>query len=303
MPRQRGVALILAMLILALAASIASAMLWDRGLAMHRTTLLRAQRQAYLYDLGAESWVEQILKRDTGKDDTLGSDWARQLPPLPVQGGALQGGVEDLQGRFNLNDLVNNKGQADPQALKVFQRLLAVLAVDNPRAIADAVLDWVDKNDKVTEPGGAESGYYASLTTPYAPADAPFVSITTLRLVRGVTPRVYARLAPYVSALPESTPVNINTAPAPVLAAVVPDLDIGKARQLVKLRGKAGFGSMGRFQSLVHRKIEFPLSLKSQFFLLHVTTTIGSTRLSLYSVIFRNNQGMTQAIVRSFTPT
>jgi len=299
MRRQRGVALLLAMLILALAASIASAMLWDRSLAMHRTALLRGQRQAFLYDVGAEAWVEQILKREKGKEDTLGSQWAKHLPPLPVQGGQLQGSVEDLQGRFNLNDLVDSKGKKDDQALTVFKRLLKTLGI--PIQVANAVLDWEDKNDSATRPGGAESGYYASLDTPYAPADAPFVSVSTLRLVRGVTPEVYARLSPYVSALPNVTPININTAPAPVLAAIVPDLNLGKARELAKMRGKRGFQNIGHFKDLVHRKVEFPLSLKSNYFLLRVTTAIGSTRLSLYSVIFRNDQGMTQAIVRSFT--
>lgn len=288
------------MLILALGVSITSAILWARELAVHRTGMLRAQRQAYFYDLGAETWVEQILRRDHGKADTLGSDWARHLPPLPVQGGALQGGVEDLQGRFNLNDLRAKNGRTDPAALTVFRRLLAALGLDTN--LAAAVADWVDADDQVTEPGGAESGYYAALDPPYAPANAPFVSVTTLRLVRGVTPAVYARLVPYVSALPVTTPVNINTAPAPVLAAVVPDLDIAEARRLATQRGKNGFASVQQFTDLVHRKIAFPVSLKSQFFLLAVTTTIGSTRLSMYSVIYRNDQGVTQAIARSFTP-
>lgn len=298
--QQRGVALLLAMLILALGVSITSAILWDRSLAVHRSALLQAQRQAYFYDLGAESWVAQILRRDSGKDDTLGSDWARHLPPLPVQGGALKGGVEDLEGRFNLNDLAGANGHTNSTALEAFRRLLAGLGLNTE--LASAVADWVDSDDRVTSPGGAESGYYAALNPPYAPADAPFVSVTTLRLVRGVTPAVYARLAPYVSALPIATPVNINTAPAPVLAAVVPDLDLAAARKLVAMRGDAGFGSIERFRQLVNRKIAFPIALRSQFFLLHVTTTIGTTELSMYSVLYRNGAGITQAIARSFTP-
>lgn len=298
--RERGVALLLAMLILALGVSITSAILWDRSLAVHRSAMLQAQRQAYFYDLGAESWVEQILNRDRGKNDTLGSDWAQHLPPLPVQGGALQGHVTDLQGRFNVNDLVGSDGRTDAAALHAFRRLLAVLGLD-PN-IASAVADWVDTNDQVTAPGGAESGYYAVLNPPYAPADAPLVSVTTLRLVRGVTPAVYARLAPYVSALPVRTPVNVNTASAAVLVAVIPGLDMASARRLVSMRGKRGFGTLANLQQLAHRKTTFPLSLKSQFFLLQVTTSIGSTRLSMYSVLYRNDQGTTLPIARSFLP-
>ncbi len=299
-PAQRGVALLIALLILAIAAGIASSMLWARSLATYRTTELRSQRQAYLYDIGAEAWVEQILRRSAGHNDTLGSPWARHLPPLPVQGGQLQGGVEDLQGLFNLNDLIGKNGHTDSGALLVFRRLLGILGL--APQLASAVADWVDADHTVTTPGGAEAGYYATLTPPYAPANAPFVSVTTLRLVRGITPAIYARLSPYVSALPTATPVNINTAPAPVLAAVVPDLSLAQARQLVATRGLGGFNSIDQFRSLVQRKLTFPVSLKSDYFLLHVTTSIGSTQLSLYSVIYRNQQGMTKAIARSFTP-
>ncbi len=298
--RERGVALLIAMVILALGASIASAMLWDRGLAVHRSALIAAQRQAWQYDLGAEAWVEQILRRSADRNDTLNSAWAKQLPPLPVQGGVIRGGVEDLQGRFNLNDLIAKTGKKDPPALAVLKRLLVVLQV-NPD-IADAIVDWEDPDDNVTNPGGAESGYYASLDPPYAPANAPFVSVTTLRLVKGITPQIYNRLAPYVTALPIATAVNINTASAPVLAAVVPGFSLDQAQALVTQRGNNGFPSIADFQNRTQRKITFPLTLKSAYFLLEVTTTIGSTRLSLYSILYRDAQNQVQAIIRSFTP-
>lgn len=297
---QRGVALIIAMTILALGASITAAMLWQRGLALDRVKLVLYQQQAYQYDLGAEAWVERILFRSRGKPDTLGSPWAQHLPPLPVTGGALQGSVVDLQGRFNLNNLRGHNGKIDPRALAVLKRLLTVLGI-NPN-ITHAIADWEDANASSGAPGGAESGYYATLDPPYAPANGPFVSITTLRLVKGITPAIYARLAPYVSALPIPTPVNINTASAPVIAAVVPGLGLSRAEAIVRRRSKNGFSSISRFQDLTQRKIAWPLALRSRFFLLRVTTTIGTTRLSLYSVIYRNTQGMTQSIARSFTP-
>ena len=298
--RERGVAILMAMVILALAAGITSALIWDRSLSIHRTALIGAQRQAWQYDLGAEAWVEQILRRSANKNDTLGSTWAQHLPPLPVQGGVIVGGVEDLQGRFNLNDLIGKNGNTDPTTLAALKRLLEILQI-NPD-VANAIADWTDANDNVTEPGGAESGYYATLDPPYAPANGRFYSTTTLRLVKGVTPEIYARLAPYVTALPQITPVNINTAPAPVLAAIVPDFTLAQAKALVAQRGKNGFQNIGQFQDEVHRKITFPLALKSTYFLLRVTTTIGSTQLSLYSVIFRNDQGQVQSIARSLAP-
>lgn len=298
--RERGVALLLAMVILALGASLASAMLWERSLVVYRDTILADQRQARQYDLGVEAWVAQILRRSVAKNDTLGSAWATRLPPLPVEGGVIRGHVEDLQGRFNINDLVGANGEVNTTALAAFKRLLTLLGID-PN-IANAIVDWEDPNDQITGPGGAESGYYASLDPPYAPAHAPFVSVTSLRLIKGVTPSVYARLTPYVSALPAKTALNINTAPAMVISAVVPDYSLSRARALVAQRGKQGFPSVSAFQALTQRRTAFPLTLKSSYFLLAVTTTIGSTQLSLYSVLYRNAQGAVQAIVRSQTP-
>ncbi|MGH8426642.1 MAG: type II secretion system minor pseudopilin GspK [Gammaproteobacteria bacterium] len=298
--RERGIALLIALLILALGASIASAMLWERNLAVSRTSLLSAQSQAWLYDLGVESWVEQILLRDAGKPDTLSSDWATQLPPLPVEGGAIQGKVEDLQGRFNLNDLVDKNGKENTVAFSVLQHLFTVLNIDP--GLANAVLDWVDADDIPRETDGAETGYYSSLDPPYASANALFVSATSLLLVKGITPEIYARLAPYVTALPVNTPVNVNTTSAPVLAAIVPDLSLEEARSVIQERGTKGFENPQQVDTMVQHKIVFPFSLNSSFFLLHVTTTIGNIPMSLYSILYRNQQGMTETIARSFTP-
>lgn len=297
--KQRGVALLIALLILALGASISSAMLWERNLATNRSALLLTQSQAWQYDLGAEAWAQQILRRSFGKNDTLGSTWAKQLPPLPIQGGALTGHIEDLEGRFNLNNLINTDGKLNQEAYASLQRLLQALEI--PPQIANAIVDWEDPDDKVRSPGGAESGYYASLDPVYAPADAPFVSVTSLRLVRGVTPAIYARLAPYLCALPVATPVNINTASAPVLAAITPGTTLAQAQQLVKMRGQNGYQSVQAYEQVAQRKLKFPVTLKSSFFLLTVTTSIGNTRLSLYSVIYRNQRGLTRPIERSFT--
>ncbi|MDN5864281.1 MAG: type II secretion system minor pseudopilin GspK [Gammaproteobacteria bacterium] len=298
--KQRGVALIIALLILALGASITSAMLWERSLSTHRSALLLEQSQAWQYNLGAEAWVRRILTRSADKHDSLDSAWAQQLPPLPVQGGAIEGGVQDLEARLNLNNLIGADGKLDEQAYAALQRLLVALRI--PPEIANAIADWEDTDDDVRSPGGAESGFYASLDPLYAPANRHFESVSSLRLVRGITPEIYARLAPYVSALPIVTPVNVNTARAPVIAAVVPGIGLARAQEIVAARSRDGYASLDAFKSVVGHEIEFPITLDSSFFLLSVTTSIGNTRLSLYSVIYRNGNGATRTLSRSFIP-
>ena len=130
---QRGVALITAILITALVSSVALNLAWDNALDMRRTMTLLYRDQAVQVAVGAESWVSSILRDDLAETDTdhLGEIWASELPGLPVQSdvvqGELFGEIEDLQGRFNVNNLVDQNGEVDELALEQFRRLLLAL--------------------------------------------------------------------------------------------------------------------------------------------------------------------------------
>ena len=134
--RQRGVALITAILITALISSVALSLAWDNALDMRRTMTLLYRDQAVQVAIGAESWIQSILRDDLAETDTdhLGEIWASELPGLPVQSdvvqGELFGSIEDLQGRFNVNNLVDQSGEVDELALEQFRRLLIVLELD-----------------------------------------------------------------------------------------------------------------------------------------------------------------------------
>lgn len=115
---QRGVALITVLLIVFMASVAAASLMTLQGFTLHRSTLLLNQQQARLYTLGAEQWAISLLKRDLLNDleqnervDTLQEDWATIPPSLPVEGGSINGRIEDLQGRFNLNNLLKTKKQ------------------------------------------------------------------------------------------------------------------------------------------------------------------------------------------------
>jgi len=113
---QQGVALITALLVVALATIAAVAMTTRQQLDIHRTANIINGEQAYIYALGGESWIKQILLRDNNKTDSIHDLWAMPMPPLAIPGGSVQGQVEDLQSRFNLNNLVK-EGQASPEDL------------------------------------------------------------------------------------------------------------------------------------------------------------------------------------------
>jgi general secretion pathway protein K len=287
---QRGIALITVMLIVALATIAALAMASRQQLDVRRIASLLHGDQAYAYALGVENWGSAILQRDQddGDTDNLGEDWAQRIPPLPVPGGQIRGHIEDLQGRFNLNNLVK-KGAVSPPHLEQFRRVLAALELDG--ALAAAVVDWIDVDIDPQLPDGAEDSVYLSQDPPYRAANRPFTSISELRLVQGFDAKAVNRLLPYISVLPGSTPINVNTASTAVLRSLAEDLSDGDAQRLVEDRGEDGYESVADFlkhDSLAGLQIEpGELSVSSEYFLIHADVELGQARTRLYSLVKR----------------
>ncbi len=234
-PRQRqsGVALITILLIVALLTAIVSRIglsgqLWVRQ--VENGNALARARQA---TVAAQLWVSDVLERDTNQYDAADDMWAQTLPPIPAGWGILSGRIEDMQSRFNLNNLIDAEGKLNAQALQQFERLLQILGLDT--GIAQSVVDWIDADGSPAGPWGAEDVYYIGLATPYFAANRRFEDVAELRLVRGVDGEVWQKLAPYVCALPESTLININTSSIEVLAATVLEWDVsGQAMTMAK---------------------------------------------------------------------
>lgn len=313
--RERGIALITALVVVAIAAGLAVAMHWQNSLDTRRTITLVQGDQALEYALGAEAWAEQILARSAVHNPNvtaLNQDWAQQLPPLPVEGGQILGHIEDLQGRFNINNVATPEGKAQ------FGRLLQALNQDP--LIADAVADWMTANS-LGGPGGAKDDYYSRLQPPYLTSEMPMTSITELLLVKGVTPQVYAQISPYVCALPLNgpvtggfsgntnppllqghgggtqqasgpaggasqamTPINLNTALAPVIESLDPKITPDLAAQVVGLRGSTPFKTTPQPLAFINLR---NVAYDSNYFLLTVTAEIGSTHVTLYSLLQR----------------
>lgn len=287
---QRGVALITVMLVVALATIAALAMASRQQLDVRRIASLLHGDQGYAYALGVENWASAILQRDRddGDTDDLGEDWAQRIPPLPVPGGQIMGHIEDLQGRFNLNNLVK-AGAVSPPHLEQFQRLLAALELDEQLAVA--VVDWIDVDIDPQLPDGAEDSVYLAQDPPYRAANRPFTSISELGLVQGFDAEVVNRLLPYISVLPKATPINVNTASAVVLRSLVEDLSDADAQRLVEDRGEDGYERIADFlkhDTLSGLQIEpTELSVSSEYFLVHADVELGQARTRLYSLVER----------------
>lgn len=287
---QRGVALITAVLITAVIAVAAVAMAAQQKLDVRRTANLIDGERAYTFALGVESWVQQVLVRDRRNNqiDHLGEDWAQRLPAITVEGAVIGGRLEDLQGRFNLNNLVD-QGKASPPDVERFQRLLGQLEID-PNLVF-AVVDWIDPDADTSFPNGAEDAEYLRASPPYRTANRPMASASELLLVQGVKSEVYQKLAPFVTALPTRTAININTAPAPVLMMLGQGITESDAEALIEARAKDGFPNVQAFlqhDALAGRGVNAEnLSVSSDYFLLDAAAQYGRGQTRLYSVLHR----------------
>jgi general secretion pathway protein K len=296
---ERGVAVVMAMGVVSLAAVLATAILASQTAWSRRAELTAQYAQALeLLQTGGD-WARAVLSDDRRSNsvDHLGEPWAMRLPPMPVENGELVGHIEDQQGAFNLNNMVSD-GKVSPAQFERFQRLLSILGL--PAPLADALVDWIDEDD-LPQPGhGAEDEYYLSLDPPYRPANRPLIDIDELALVRGFDSGVRARLAPFVSALPGTTAVNVNTAFPEVLAAVVGGLQLDTARLVVARRNTTYYRANADFLAQLPKEATVPaqdIRVSSDFFLATLRVSSGSAQVRGQALLARLEPGRWPTVV------
>lgn len=244
--RQRGAALMLAMLILTLVATLASGMVWVQQRAIEVEAAERARAQSAWILAGALDWARLILREDarSGGSDHLGEPWAVPLAEarlstfLAVEQNTteddgpaafLSGRIVDLQSRYNLYNLVDDQGRPRQEEIAVLQRLCDSAGLD--ASVAGELA--------------------AALTQAWADGD-PAAPLAPRRLAQlrwlGIAPATIERLEPLVVLLPAPTPVNLNTASREVIAAVIDGLDLASADRLVQRRQRNPFRSLAEAQ-------------------------------------------------------
>jgi len=291
MRRERGVAAITAVLIVAVAASAAALMLAQQSAMLDQTSLVAARAQADNFARAGVDWSRGILLQDmatSGNYDGLDEGWAQPLAGMPVERAVVSGALTDEQGKFNLNNLLNGlqKSDADVQA---FQRLLALL--DLPPSLSDAVVDWIDVDSTVTGNGGAEDPYYLSLSRPYRAANRLMVQVEELYRIRGFDAAAVAKLRPYVTALPERTAVNVNTASDVVLMALMPTVPKDKIESFIASRAAKPFRTAQMITAWdAHATALVPASLdvKSAYFSTQVVVAQDDVQLATDALLVRS---------------
>jgi general secretion pathway protein K len=248
--------------------------------------------------------IRDLQDPDKKSYDGTDEDWAQELPPTPVEGGQVQAKTTDLQARFNLNDLYldeNSSAQVQQHValeLAVFQRLLGLLDLDE--SIARATADWLDQDINPQFPDGAEDNTYLNLDTPYRTGNTRMGDASELRLVKGVDAEAYEKLAPYIVALPESTPININTADPLLLQALTVAMNEETAKQLATEREENPFKDkksfIDRLKALLDQnkvkseEIDPVISVTSRFYQLETTVQMDDVSYRLRSLLYKGDK-------------
>ncbi len=293
---QRGAAILTAMLVVTLVATLASAALWQQWRSVEVEAAQRARVQSSWILVGALDWARLILREDarSGGADHLAEPWAVPLEEArlstffasttsatekadDVQQSFISGQIIDLQSRLNVTNLVDGS-QISPPGLQAFDKLFTLLGLDNAELglLAEnlrGALDYTADNAKARQ----------ALLLPQRVEQLAWM---------GLSPRTLAALAPYITMLPVRTPVNLNTAPAEVLFASIDTLDMAGARQLVTSRAQAHFQKIGDAAKLLGDRpgqiAEGQHSVASRFFEVRGRLRLDQTTVQERSVVQRD---------------
>ena len=304
-PSERGAALLSVLLLVAVMAVVAAVMLERLNLATRLAANSQAMAQARYYAISAESLATarsaSLVKLDPNRTvdprGLLGREFA-----MPLAAGTVAVRIEDAGNCFNLNSLVEgDEGNyvLRPAGLAQLRALMEGLAIPQAEAIplSDAIADWIDSND-LPLPNGVEDEHYRALPTPYRTAGRLIVDPSEVRAVRGMTPAYYARLRPWLCALPGSqlSPLNVNTLrpdQARLLAMLSPTtIDVRRAQSIIAARPAGGLASAADFlrpfaaggQTLGPEPLG-QLQVTSRWFLIDLQVTVDSVRLDEQALI------------------
>jgi general secretion pathway protein K len=310
--RQRGIAMLVAILLVAFATILAAAIGFKSAMAARRGTAALALDQSLLVAEAAEALAAYGLREDRKAGSTVDqphSAWAMPLGPVEVVPGIiLEAYLQDATGRFNLNSLVGEDSKVDQDALHDLEHLMEQVGVETKWA--SMIADWIDP-DSQPLPDGAEDSAYAAQNPPYRTPNTFITSTSELLALPGFGRDRYLKLQPFVAALPRDATINVCSAGGELLDALVGEghkefgLDpvrLAKSRESgcfpMLEEYKASFGA----DSAAVARMQKHVKQVSKYFRLTSVVTIGSADFNLYSLLQRDGNGQVHVLMRSFTP-
>lgn len=294
---QRGAALVTALLTVALATMLATQLISAQGEAISQLAGRRDFAQARWLTRGAADWARAILAEDwrTSRIDHLGESWAIKVPPIPINSGGNQdqlegelgGEIVDLGGCFDLNRLAPS-GTVEMPHVAAFTRLLIFNGVRNAEAarLAATLGDWIDRDNETAE------GVDERVALGVAPDNMLLAGVGTLLRVPGFTPALLDRLASQLCALPQRQDLNVNTAPAEVLAAELPALGLEGAQRVLNERARTPFRDVADFGARIGALTGTgSIGVSSEFFLVTTRARYGESVAQMRTLLRRTSGG------------
>ncbi len=273
--RERGVALIIVLGLVALIGAWASSAAYEDLISLRRAENMMDAMRAMQASESALALAVLTLRQDARESNTddLDEAWAMEAPPFPIDDGVVSGQIADTARFLNINDLVDAKGVAREEVVGEFRRLFALLELDG--ALLDALVDWLDADDRPYGAGGAESGAYYD--RPYRVKNAPLDNWGELAMIKGFDTGVMARLAEVAVVTPSGgmTPVNLNTASQQVLLALFPKMTDVDAQALMAARPYADVASALQGRSWAAGVNQTRLSVSSGIFIVRTEARFG----------------------------
>jgi general secretion pathway protein K len=292
--RQRGIAVVTAILIAALVASLAFALT-----ARERQWLNQVENRNDLAAAQAAAFAAVDLARLTLRDDMRSSQvdhllepWTVPVPPIDVDEGKVGGRLVELQGRFNLFNL-QSVGKVDGRALAALQRLLVLRGLPG---------EWAAKIAAAVSAQALQIELQASRTTSKARHQLlPFANLAELSALAGIDAAKIGALEALVVILPEASPVNVNFASPEVLMAVTPGLTASEAEQLVSRRASAYFKSVAEFTAVLPVRlrttaVSSAYTVESQYFLFEAQSWFGRAQVNLQALLYRQRNKMPEIV-------
>ena len=289
--KQKGVALISVLLVVAILVAVTTRLLAGHSLVVNHHQFTFEHDQALQYALGAESLARQILYEDfinSGKDrDHLGETWARQSMPLQIdEVGFVEARITDLNRCFNLNSLSAGSSKEVKTNMERLKLMLRYLQINE--YLADRLKDWVDSDNKVTGFGAEETTYLNRMPGFHTP-DMPINHLSELFLLEDISAEDLRQLLPHVCLIPsQENKINLNTANTLTLASL--DNGIGLANAEVVVSSPREYQSVAEFirSNVDFSAVSSDLVVESVFFQLHVMASVGDSSVTLLSTFRRD---------------
>ena len=307
--REKGVALIYVLLIVSVIILMATEMLTQLRLNTDKNRVFLERTQARHYAMGAEQYVALLLEQDFQEDtksqvfvDSLDEQWNIQRPEFNTDQGIIDIQVVDEQGRFNINSLASKQAA---QNLTILKNLLFAQGIE--QQVASTITDWIDE-DQNTSPGGAEDNFYLIKDTPHRTPDSMAVSISELRSMRDLNKASLKGITPLLTALPESTSININTAPPEVLAAISRQLSLSHITSIVNARDQeplTTIDDINKIPGLQQKSDIFQaagIAFSSRYYSAIITATYRDTQFEMKTLLHRDEKGEVTVVGREFGP-